>query len=196
MIRPPPTVSLLFVWGLSVLLGGSILYSPGDRVGLGGGLRWLTVVVVLLVGVGLVLSGLFMWRDGWEYAREMRIPALILVGVGASALGGGPLLFRPWAYEGLAGGINAIGLAAFLVGGGLFIATGVYCYQTQNQTVPLTIFAGLTGAGAFYPLDASGVTGGFHPILWVAVVVLFVGGPALAVYYRWPHLRDTGSSPA
>lgn len=195
MLRHPRNASLSFVWGLSVLFGGGVLYHPGDTLGIAGGLRWLTLLVAVVLGGGLLWHSISSWQGGGDDLRQNQRPALILGIVGLLATVGSVPILRPRAYDGLAGGLRTVGLAAFLVGGGLFIATGVYCYRTQNQRVPLTTFVGLTGTGVFYPLDTAGITLGFHPLLWVAVVALFVGGPALAVYYRWPHIRESGPLP-
>lgn len=193
MLRHSRDVYVFLLWGLSVLLGGVVLYNPLNKAGLAGGLRWLTLLVAVVLGGGLVLGSIFAWQKKREYTRQMGLPALILVGVGLLAIGGSVSMFRPWTYDGLAGGLRVLALVGFLVGGGLFVATGFYCYRTRNARLPLTILAGLTGAGVFYPFDESGLLLGVHPLLWVALVILFVTGPPLGVYYGWPRLHDTGT---
>lgn len=192
----PRGASLLFIWGLTVLLGGGALYNPGDSVGIAGGLRWLTLLVAVVLGGGLLWHGFRLQQADGAARRQNQRPALVLAVTGLLALVGSTLIFRPWAYEGLAGGIRTVGLAAFLGGSGLFILTGIYCYRTRNQRMPLTIFAGLTGAGVFYPVDSAGVMVGVHPVLWVTLVILFVGGPALTVYTRWPPVQEPGTATA
>jgi len=194
MLRPSRTAPLVFVWGLSVLLGGWVLYYPGDRIGIAGGLRWLTLLTTVVIGSGLLWYSIRLWRRGDDTLRQNHAPALITGIVGLLAIVGSVPILRPWAYDGLAGGLRLVGLGAFVIGGGLFIALGVYCYRTQNQRLPLMVLAGLTGAGVFYPLDASGVTAGLHPFLWVTVIALLIGGPALAVYYYWSPSTETGTS--
>lgn len=194
MLRPSRSASLVFVWGLSVLLGGWVLYYPGDSMGIAGGLRWLTLLTAVVLGGGLLWYSIRLWRRREDTRRQNRGPALIVGIVGLLVILGSVPILRPWAYDGLAGGMRLVGLDLFLVSGGLFIALGVYCYRTQNQRLPLTVLAGLTGAGVFYPLDASGVTAGMHPFLWVTAVALLVGGPALAVYYRWSPSTETSTS--
>lgn len=194
MFSPSRTASLVFVWGLSVLFGGAALYYPGDLVGIAGGLRWLTLLTTVVLGGGLLWYSVRLGRRGEATLRQNHIPALIVGIVGMLAILGSVLILRPWASDGLAGGLRLVGLGVFLVGAALFIALGVYCYRAQNQRLPLTVLAGLTGAGVFYPLDAAGVTTGMHPFLWAAVLALLVGGPALAVYNGWSPSPETGTS--
>lgn len=155
-MRPRRYGVTVAAWGLSVLLGTAVLYAPGDRAGIAGSLRWLAVLVGVVLGGGLLLHGVRSLRGRADDPRQYRGPAATLAVVGLLAVLGSAWTFRPWPAGGLAGGIQAIGLAAFLVGGGLFVALGVYSYRTRSQRLPLAIVAGLTGAGVFYPVDDSG----------------------------------------
>lgn len=186
-------VLLLSSWGLLTLVGGLVLYDPTNYApaSAAGGLRWLTVLVAVILGGGLVLSGVRVWQDGLDYARRMRLPALVLVAIGVIfAVGSIPVL-RPWAYTGLAGGISAMGVFAFFVGGGLAVAAGLRYYRRETPRIPLILLAGLTGVGAFYPLDDAGLLVGTHPLVYVVLVLLFVAGPVIGMFYGWPTLLGT-----
>ena len=187
-------MALLFGWGLFVLLGGGVLYYPGDTVGVAGGLRWLALLVAGILGGGFIWHSIRLRRGEKDDPRRNQRPGLVLAILGLLALVGSVPILRPWAYDGLAGGVRTVGLGAFLLGGGVIIAVGVACYRTHNQRIPLGMLAGLTGASVFYPLDASGITNGLSPLFWAAVVVFFIGSPAFTVYYSWPLIPETGCS--
>ena len=181
---------LLSSWGILAGVTGLVLYDPTDYApaSLAGGLRWLAVLVTVILGGGLVLSGVRVWQDGLDYARGMRLPALTLVAIGAVfAVGSIPVL-RPWAFTGLASGLRGMGVVAFFVCGGLCVAAGLWCYRRRTPRLPLILLAGLTGVGAFYPLDDAGLLVGTHPLVYVGLVFLFIAGPVLGVFYGWPAL--------
>lgn len=184
---------LLSSWGLITLVGGLLLYDPSSYhpASVAGGLRWLAVLVATILGGGLVLSGIRVWQDGLEYARRMRLPALILAVIGLVVVIGSVPIFRPWAYSGLAGGLRGMGVLVFLVGGGLGVAVGIRYYQRRSPRLPLLCLAGVTGVGAFYRLDEGPGLAGIHHFLWVSLVILIVGGPIIAVFYGWHRLLET-----
>jgi hypothetical protein len=184
---------LLFSWGLITLVGGLLLYDPTSYhpASVAGGLRWLAVLVATILGGGLVLSGIRVWQDGLEYARRMRLPALILAVISVVVAVGGVPIFRPWAFSGLAGGLRGIFVLVFLVGGGLGVAVGIRYYRQRAPRIPLLFLAGLTGVGAFYRLDEGPGLAGIHHFFWVSLVIFFVGGPIIAVFYGWPTLLET-----
>ena len=193
MASPTRVAGLLSSWGLLTLVGGLLLYDPTSYhpASVAGGLRWLAVLVAIIFGGGLVLSGIRVWQDGLEYARGMRLPALILAVIGVVVAVGGVPIFRPWAYSGLPGGLRGMFVLVFLVGGGLGVAVGIRYYRQRAPRIPLLCLAGLTGVGAFYRLDEGPGLAGIHHFLWVSLVILFVGGPILAVFYGWPPLLET-----
>lgn len=184
--------SILLLWGVLVVLGAAYFYTPGDRVGLGGDLRWLTLLLSTVLGGGLILSGVYTWKRGRAYTAEMRIPALVLAGIGLLAMSASVLIFRPWAYEGLAGGIRGMAVAGFILGGGLLVATGITCYWKRTPTVPLLALAVLTGGGLALPVYESRPLIGVHTNLWILVGVLFLTGPPIALYYAWPRVDEGG----
>lgn len=195
MASPKRVAALLSSWGVLTLVGGLLLYDPTSYhpASVAGGLRWLAVIVATILGGGLVLSGIRVWQGGLEYARRMRLPALILAVIGVVVAVGGVPIFRPWAFYGLAGGIRGMSVLVLLVGGGLGVAVGIRYYRRRAPRIPLLCLAGLTGLGAFYRLDEGPGLAGIHHFLWVSLVVLFVGGPILAVFYGWPTLLDSKS---
>ena len=183
-------VVFLSAWGLFALVGGFLLFDPTSYSpeSLTGGLRWLIVLVTTILGGGLILSGIRVWQDGLQYARRMRLPALILAVIGlVIAVGNIPVL-RPWEYSGLGAGISGMGVIVFLVGGGVGVAAGLRYYRRRNPYIPLTLLAGLTGSGAFFPLNNAGLLNEVHELGWVALLILFIGGPVIGMFYGWPTL--------
>lgn len=147
------------------------------------------------LGGGLLWWGVRLWQGRNELPSQGNIPSFILGFIGLLAVLGSVPVFRPWAYEGLAAGLRWTGLVGFLLGGGIVVALGVHWCRTQNVTLPLTLFAGLTGAGVFNILDTSGITRGLQPLLWTALLLLCVGGPIVMIYYLRPGTNDTASTP-
>jgi hypothetical protein len=187
---------IFLLWGTSVLLGGAFLYNPENRVGVAGGLRWLTLLISIVLGGALILSGILTWQKGRQYTQQIRTPSLSLVSVGLLAMGTSIAVFRPWEYGGLAGGLRLWALLGFLVGGGLFVTFGLYCYRMRNPKVSLMVLAGLTGAGLFYPLNELGLFLDIHPILWALLLILFISSPTLGIYYGWPRLNTASTHSA
>lgn len=186
--------ALLVLWGLLVAIGGIVLYNPLNHGGLAGELRWLVILESLLIGAGLVGSGIRMWRRDTVVQRQTGLPASILVVIGLVGAVGSILIFRPWQYDGLAGGLRTMILAGAIVGGVVLVAAGVTWYRSGNAQLPLVVLAGLCGVGAFYPLDEAGLLRDVHPLLYIALVAAFVGVPLLGVLYGWPRISPPNST--
>lgn len=185
----------LVVWGVLVALGGIVLYTPLGHGGVGGRLRWLAVAVSLSIGVGLVASGIVAWKRGGLVERQTRVPAGVLVVVGLVGAVGSLPIFRPWQYDGLAGGIRTLAMGGATIGGAALVVAGAKWYRSGNAKAPLVVLAGLCGMGAFYPLDDAGLFRDVHPLLYIAIVAAFVGVPLLGVLYGWPRISSVSSTP-
>lgn len=184
--------ALLSSWGLLAGVTGVILYDPTNYApaSLAGGLRWLAVLVSIILGGGLVVSGVRIWQGSVEHPRRMRLPALVLVTIGAVfAVGSIPVL-RPWEFAGLPRGLLTWGVVVFFTIGGFCVAAGLWCYQRQRPRLSLLFLAGITGVETLYPLADTRLLAGVNTPVYVAFVLVFIGTPVLGVFYIWPTLLD------
>ncbi len=171
-----------------MVVGGTILYYPAGKSGVAGGLRWVSLFVALSIGIGFVVAGIRTWNRGVSYAAQMRIPSILIGEIRLLGVCGGVLIFRPWAYDGLAGGLRVIALIIFVVVGLLLAIAAYRWYQSRTTTYPLVLLALLTGFGAFYPLDDAGLMLGTSPLEYGSVLSVFVALPVLAMYYNWRRI--------
>lgn len=182
--------ALLFVWGLLAGVTGVVIYDPTNYApaSLAGGLRWLAVLVSIILGGGLVLSGTRAWQGGLEYAQRMRLPAFVLVAIGAVfAIGSIPVL-RPWEFAGLPRGLLTWGVVVFFAIGGFCVAAGLWCYQRRQPRLPLLLLAVITGVETLYPLVDTRLLVGVNTPVYVAFVLVFIGVFALGLFSVWPTL--------
>jgi hypothetical protein len=179
--------ALLSSWGLLAGVTGVVLHDPTNYApaSLAGGLRWLAVLVSVILGGGLVLSGVRVRQGGLEYARRMRLPALVLVAVGAVfAVGSVPVL-RPWEFAGLPRGLLTWGVVVFFAVGGFCVAAGLWCYQRRQPRLPLLLPAVITGVETLYPLVDTRLLVGANTPVYVAFVLVFIGVLALGLFSVW-----------
>ena len=183
---------LLSSWGLLAGVTGMILYDPTNYAlaSLAGGLRWLAVLVTVILGGGLVLSGVRVWQDGLEYGQRMPLPALTLVAIGTVfAVGSIPAL-HPWVFESEARFLLMWGVVVLFAIGGLCAAAGLGCYQRQTPRLSLLLLAGITGVETLYPLVDTRLLVGMNTPAYVAFVVVFIGIMVVGLFSVWPTLLD------
>lgn len=151
----------------------------------------LAAGITLAVSFGFVVIG---W--GLLRARPwvVRVPSLILGTVGIIAAIGGPIVFRPWAYRGLAGGLSTLITGGLVVCGLGVILSGVYWYAHRAYRQPLAVLAGILAVGLFYiahqVLDvAIGI-----PLLAIAVAATFaVAAIAVFAWFDTPTASQSAS---
>ena len=109
------------------------------------------------------------------------MPALFLGLVGLASIVGSVVVFQPWQYEGLAGGLRYILVACLTVIGVVLIVVANRWIRQREVRYPLTILSCLLAVGLFYlvhqRLDLN------LPIPLLAVLVALVAILPMTVLY-------------
>ncbi|WP_435062951.1 hypothetical protein [Halobaculum sp. EA56] len=141
---------LLALWGLS-LLGGSAAIVALEPDHWRSSQPVFVMLVGLLMGSGLLLVAARRFAGRGSPDQNRMLPAIgAIVGVGIFV--GGPLVFRPWMYNGrgLAGGITAGATMLTSAIAGIVVIVSVDAYRQNSPNNILTVFAVLSGIGWFY----------------------------------------------
>jgi len=172
-------ISLLFIF--SGLTSGLVtLLSMGPEVGtIDAGTSELAVGFILVISLGFIVTGAGWFRDSSGYPR---VPAFVLGVVGVISTVGGPIVFRPWEYGGMAGGLREIFTFAIFVAGIWIVFISVFWFIRREYRPPLSVLAGLLAVGLFYVAHQRLDLLVAIPVLTVIVGVVFAG-PTIAVLY-------------
>lgn len=76
----------------------------------------------------------------------------------------------------------------------MVVAVGLSSYRMRTPKTTLVLLAGLTGAEMFYLLKERRILLEAGPLVWTALVIFFISGPALSIVYGWPRLDALGAA--
>jgi hypothetical protein len=173
-------IGLFFIIsGLST--GAVAIFGIAPEIGsIDAGQSELSAVIILSISLGFVVTGCGWY---WNYPRHLQMPSLVLGGVGVAGVGGGLVVFRPWQYAGLAGGLRTLITGVFVVVGGGLALSGSYWFRQREYRYPLALLAGLLSLGLFYLAHQRLDLLMAIPVLALVVAVV-VAGPIIAVLFQ------------
>lgn len=175
---PVLLILLGFVSSVITVVSFQPEYGPIDA-----GQPELATVFILVISLGFVVTGwLWIREPDTSDARYPQVPALTLSVLGLSGIVGVVVVFRPWDYGGLAGGLRGLLMFVSLIVGTALLLAGWRWTQAWEVRYPLSFLAGALVLGLFYVahqrLDF------LIPIPRLAVIVAVVlVVPILAVLY-------------
>lgn len=106
-------VAMGILFALGTIVGFSAEYDSFDA-----GQSEFATVLILAMSFGVLLTG---WLAIREHSRYQQVPALFLGLVGLTSIVGSIVVFQPWQYGGLAGGLRSLIVAGLTVVGVMLI---------------------------------------------------------------------------
>lgn len=181
----------LALWGLFAAVSGIFLYYPRGRPGIGGSLRWLTLLLAVIVGGGLLSVAAFHSKQRTDGVSKLL--GLIIVVVSVVGGLGSIVALSPWQFEGSGQSLILFGLLLLLVGWTLLVGLGTVFYRSRNGRYSLYVIAGLTIGFVLYPLDDANMLAEYPDGVYPVLAAFLLGVTLLATYSvtNWEISVDT-----
>jgi hypothetical protein len=143
----------------------------------------LAISLVLIIGLSFVMTSLTWLRKERDapYSYE-KLPALTMFVLGFFGIIGGMVVFRPWGFEGLAGGLHGLTMVVFVLVGSGFGIFGWRWYNQRELRYPLAILTGCLTLGLFYFAHQRMNLNIDIPVLALLVIVVFLIPIAVVLY--------------